>query len=120
MNYPEQIKDVIDFLNELHRLSAEDATNSVNNKQQQNEQLLIAYTFSKAAASLSAMAIPHCLASVENPVTNKVPIIHVCLIQKLLSTIGERTEKGLHVDETEYIVIANGLQKAIECYMSLN
>lgn len=120
MNYPEQIKDVIDFLNELHRLSAEDATISIHSKEQQNEQLIIAYTFSNASASLSAMSIPLCLATVKNPLTIKLPIIHVCLIQKLLNTIGEITEKGLHIDESESALITNGLQKAIECYMSLH
>jgi hypothetical protein len=118
MNFPTEIKDVLDLLTEFQQLALEDASLTAFNPELQIQHLRAAYTFSNAVASLKVMYLPNMLVNPLDPSQNKQTILHICLIQQLLTSIQLLSEQGKFIDDKTNALFCASLQQAIDCYQS--
>lgn len=118
MNIAIEIKDLLDFLSELQTLAIEDAGLAFRNKDfsLQNERLIIAYTLSNAVASLNTLYLPILLQSDKGHIATEQQTLHICQLQKLLTSIHLYTLKGDPIKGVNTALFTSSIQQAIECY----
>ncbi len=118
MNVANEIKDVLDYLCELQTLAIEDAGLAFRQKDYplQKERMIIAYTFSNAAATLSTMYLTIILQKDNYNALTAQQILHICQIQNLLATIHLYNLKGEPLSGINIDLFNKCIQQAIECY----